>query len=62
MRAVNKQLEEIKRVEKALENSKSIKFKKDQGKYLKRLKKELKEYCYCRGYNYQEILKRVVII
>lgn len=57
MKAVNKQLEEIKRVKEALEKSQSPKFKNDYGKYLKRLKKELKAYCFCKGYNYQEIIK-----
>lgn len=59
MRAVERQLEEIKRLEEASEKSKSRYLKKDYSKRIARLKKELKEYCFYRGLKYFEIVKEI---
>ena len=56
MRAVVRQLEEIKRLEEAIQRSKSKHLKTDYSKRIARLKKELKEYCYYRGLNFRAII------
>lgn len=56
MRAVVRQLEEIKTLEEAIQRSKSKHLKTDYSKRISRLKKELKEYCYYRGLNFREII------
>lgn len=57
MKAVNRQLEEIKKYKIAMEKSKSVYLKNDYAKCIHRLKKELREYCKWRGYNFKEIMK-----
>ena len=56
MRAVMRQLEEINRVKEAIHKTESPHLKQDYQKHLKRLKKELREYCYYRGFAYKEII------
>ena len=43
-------------VEEALKKTYSPYLKQDYQKHLKRLKKDLREYCYYRGFNYKEII------
>lgn len=59
MNAVNRQLEEIKRLKRAINKTKSQYIKNDYSKNIRKLQKELKEYCQYRGYNYKEIIKKV---
>lgn len=56
MKAVVRQLEEIKRVKEAIKKTDSPYLKQDYQKHLRRLKGELREYCYYRGFNYKEII------
>ena len=56
MKAVMRQIEEINRVKEALKKTESPYLKMDYQKNLKRLKKDLREYCYYRGYSYREII------
>ena len=56
MKAVMRHLEEVRRVEEALKKTYSPYLKQDYQKHLKRLKKDLREYCYYRGFNYKEII------
>ena len=56
MKAVMRHLEEIRRVEEALKKTDSPYLKQDYQKHLKRLKKDLREYCHYRGFNYKEII------
>ena len=48
---------EIKRLEKAMEKSKSAYLKNDYAKNIKELKSDLKEYCGYRNLNYYVLLK-----
>ena len=50
---------EIKRLEKAMEKSKSEYLKKDYAKNIKELKSELKEYCGYKKLNYYELVRSV---
>lgn len=56
MKAVVRQLEEIKRVKEAIKKTDSPYLKQDYQKHLRRLENELREYCYYRGFNYKEII------
>lgn len=60
MKAVNKQLEEIKRLEQAIEKTKSKHLKNDYQKAIARKKRELKEYCFINGYSYSKIIKSYI--
>lgn len=61
MKAVNKQVEEIKRLYGAINKTSSKHLKNDYTKNIKALKRDLKEYCSYKGYNYKEILKQACI-
>lgn len=61
MRAVNNQLEEIKRLKRAINKTKSQHLKNDYLKNIRKLQNELKEYCFYRGYNYKKIIKGVLL-
>ena len=58
MKAVNKLIDEIKEHSNAIEVASSIYLKRDREKKIKSLKRDLKEYCSYKGYNYKQILKR----
>jgi hypothetical protein len=57
MNAIERHIEEIIRYKQAIERTKSVYLKNDYSKCVRSLKKELKEYCSYRGYNYKEIVK-----
>lgn len=61
MQAVERQINEIKRLKAAIEKSNSVYLKNDYSKGIHRLKRELKQYCYFRGYNYKAILHKYKI-
>lgn len=61
MKAVNKQIAEIKRLYGAINKTNSKYLKNDYTKNIKTLKRGLKEYCSYKGYNYNEILKQACI-
>lgn len=48
---------EIKKEYKAINKSESIKFKNDRTKYVEKLKKELKQYCYYSDLNYKKLVE-----
>lgn len=56
MKAAMRQVAEINRVSEAIKNTQSPYLKRDYEKNLRRLKKELREYCYYRGFNFKQIL------
>lgn len=56
MNAAMRQVAEINRVTEAIQNTKSPYLMRDYEKNLRRLKKELREYCYYRGFNFKQIL------
>ena len=56
MRAVMRQVEEIKRMEAAMRQTESEHLRRDYGKGIKRLKAELREYCGYRGLNISDYL------
>lgn len=48
-------IDEIKRLQMSCIKSKSIYLKKDYSKKIKSLKRDLKEYCFYKKYNYKNI-------
>lgn len=54
-----KLIDEIKSDYKAINNSKSKYLIRDKMKHIKRLKRELREYCGYENINYNELIKRV---
>lgn len=56
MKAAKRQVEEIRRLEKAIEKTKSNHLKNDYSKNIRTLKMELKEYCGYRGFDYEKVL------
>jgi hypothetical protein len=50
---------EIKRLEKAMEKSKSMYLKNDYAKNIKELKSDLKEYCGYKKLNYYELVRGI---
>lgn len=60
MRAAMRQVEEIRRLEKAIGKTKSTYLINDYSKNIRTLKRELREYCGYRGFDYNEVLKRGV--
>lgn len=58
MKAVNKQLEEINRLQAAIAKTKSKHLKIDYQKAISKKKKQLKEYCFIKGYSYNKIIKK----
>lgn len=57
-KALEKHINEIIRLQTAIEKSNSRYLKNDYGKAVHRLKRELKEYCYLRKYNYKAIVRK----
>lgn len=57
MKAVQKQIDEIKRMQEALAKTDSKRLKADYSKRIARLKADLKEYCGYRGVDYREIIE-----
>lgn len=58
MKAVMRQVEEINRLLTALKKTDSKYLKHDYTKAIKLKTKELKEYCFYKGYDYKEISRR----
>ena len=56
MKAAMRQVEEIDRIKEAMRKTKSTYLKNDYAKNLRTLKRELKEYCGYRGFDYQRVL------
>lgn len=56
MSAIKRQVEEINKYKHALKNSNSMSVKSKYGKLIHHLKRELKEYCTYRGYDYSQIV------
>jgi hypothetical protein len=56
MRAARKQVEEIQRLKKAIEKTKSAHLKNDYSKNIKRLTSELREYCKYRNYDFYKVI------
>lgn len=52
-------VDEIKQLQAAINKSKSTKLKTDYNKAIKRKKTELKEYCFYKGLNYQNIINQI---
>lgn len=48
----------IKDLEKVINNTNSIYLKQDYRKQINRLKKDLKDYCFYKNYNYNDLLKK----
>ena len=48
----------IKDLETAINKTTSIYLKQDYRKAINRLKKDLKDYCYFKNYNYSDLLKK----
>ena len=59
MKQALKLINEIKADYKAINNSKSKYLINDKLKHIKRLKRELREYCSYENINYNELIKRV---
>lgn len=57
MKALQRHIEEIMRYKQAIEKTNSAYLKNDYSKCIYEMKRELKEYCGYRGYNYKEIIK-----
>lgn len=60
MRAAMRQVEEIRRLEQAISKTKSTYLINDYSKNIRTLKRELREYCGYRGFDYNEVIKRGV--
>lgn len=60
MRAAMRQVEEIRRLEQAIGKTKSTYLINDYSKNIRTLKRELREYCGYRGFDYNEVIKRGV--
>lgn len=58
MNALERHINEMKVCKKAMMKTQSIYLKNDYAKKFHRMNKELKEYCFYRGYDYKEILKK----
>lgn len=58
MKQALKVIEQIKAEKKAVESSSSQYLINDRLKHIKALKRDLKEYCSYKGYNYKEIIKK----
>lgn len=51
-------VKKIKDLEKVINNTNSIYLKQDYRKQINRLKKDLKDYCFFKNYNYNDLLKK----
>lgn len=60
MNAVKRQIEEINRLKGAIEATKSAHLKADYERGIKRLTKELREYCSYRNYDFYKIMKGTI--
>ena len=61
MKAVNKLINEINEHYEAIKASSSPYLIRDRYKCIKRLEKDLIEYCFYKGYNYKKIMNEGVI-
>lgn len=59
MKAVERQINEIKRYQQAIEKTKSAYLKNDYSRCISRLINELREYCTYRNYNFKVIARRL---
>ena len=59
MKQALKVIEEIKADYRAIEHTKSQNLINDKLKHIKALKRDLKEYCDYKGYNYDQLIKEV---
>lgn len=55
MMAIIKELDDIKRMQEAIENTDSEYLKRDYKKAIKRKRNEIKEFCKFRGLNYYDL-------
>ena len=58
MKAANELIKEIKEHKEAIKASSSPYLIKDREKRIKRLERDLKEYCSYKGYDYKKIIKK----
>lgn len=56
MKAAEREVEEIKRLEDAIHRTKSIYLKNDYAKNIRTRKRELKQYCKYRGFDYKKVI------
>lgn len=59
MKAVERQLDEIRKYQKAMNKTNSCYLKNDYSKCISRLINELREYCKYRNYDFKEIIRRL---
>lgn len=59
MKALDRHIEEIKRLKQAVEKTDSNYLKNDYSKRISRMIKELREYCHYRGLNFKEMMRRL---
>lgn len=52
---IRKAIQDIKRMDDAIKKTNSVYLKKDYQKRIDKAKKDLREYCRLRGFNYNEI-------
>lgn len=62
MQAAKKLIEEIKRQIDACSRTQSDYLKRDYNKSIKRMKKDLREYCFYRGFNYKKIIGELEVM
>ena len=60
MKAALRQVDEINTLLVAHKKPESIYLKQDYAKAINRKRKELKEYCFYKGYNYKEMSRRIL--